>query len=126
MDVDAIVNSTNETLSDRGGVCGHILAAAGHALISECLESEGCRTGEATITGAGRLHAKCVAVVGVPLPTCLCSCGRSAASGWAGAWAAVSRACHVSAHQERGSHCRTKVQRPLQDGSGKRASQLLP
>ena len=58
MDVDAVVNTTNESLSDRRGVSGHILSAGGPGLIAECLASEGCRTGEAMLTGGGNLRAR--------------------------------------------------------------------
>jgi O-acetyl-ADP-ribose deacetylase (regulator of RNase III) len=65
-DVDAIVNAANGTLMGGGGVDGAIHRAGGPAILEACKEirrtryPEGLPTGEAVITTAGKMKAKCV------------------------------------------------------------------
>jgi O-acetyl-ADP-ribose deacetylase len=60
--VDAIVNAANAQLAGGGGVDGAIHRAGGPAIMEETarLYPDGCRTGEAVATTAGRLPAKYV------------------------------------------------------------------
>ncbi|OQR95877.1 hypothetical protein THRCLA_07497 [Thraustotheca clavata] len=58
LEVDAIVNPTNESLTDASGICGRILEAAGEQIYIECSASDSCRTGDAVVTRGCQLPAK--------------------------------------------------------------------
>ncbi len=62
--VDVIVNAVNSGLRGGGGVDGAIHRAGGPTIMEECrairARQGGCPTGEAVITGAGRLYARYV------------------------------------------------------------------
>lgn len=94
---DAIVNAANTGLRGGAGVDGAIHRAAGPDLRRECSVLGGCPTGEARITGAGRIaHARHVIHAVGPVwsggeagePELLASCHR-----WAVALAAE-HGCH--------------------------------
>src|SRR2546429_1393339 len=57
---DAIVNAANSALAGGGGVDGAIHRAGGPSIMAECRKIDGCPTGSAVATTAGKLPARYV------------------------------------------------------------------
>lgn len=58
LEVDAIVNSTNESITETQGICGIIHEKAGPDLQTEVEKLDGCRTGEAKLASGFLLPAR--------------------------------------------------------------------
>lgn len=59
-EADAIVNAANSRLAGGGGVDGAIHRRGGPSIMEECRSIGRCPTGEAVITGGGKLKARYV------------------------------------------------------------------
>jgi O-acetyl-ADP-ribose deacetylase (regulator of RNase III) len=59
-EVDAIVNAANNDLLLGGGVAGAIRRRGGPSIQDECTAHGPVSVGDAAMTGAGELHARCV------------------------------------------------------------------
>jgi len=58
LQIDAIVNSTNETMDEQGGLATQIVESGGKELKGEISRTDPCRTGESRITKGYLLPAK--------------------------------------------------------------------
>jgi len=59
-ETEGIVNAANSRLAGGGGVDGAIHSAGGPSIMEECRRIGSCPTGQAVITGGGRLKARYV------------------------------------------------------------------
>jgi len=58
LNVEAMVNPTNERLTDQSGVSALILGKAGPEVAQDLITLESCRTGDAIISEGHRLQSK--------------------------------------------------------------------
>ena len=83
LNVEAMVNPTNERLNDASGISAAILSRAGPSVAEDLVTLESCRTGDAVISQGHLLQSKCVCLGGRACETLTgVHCTRWLVGGW--------------------------------------------